>query len=399
MAKKYIFVISQLSILVLFCISFLRGQELNSIPGPPFQNCWELSETIVNKVASDNVSKIFIPISYGTIKTLDTSKNEIWSISLGGEIIAQPIYRDKSLYILSKVSKSSNENIKEQDSAIYFISAVNTESGTSKWRKEYSSKRTPILFSQRDKLIIGLDKDLNHPSRHNLNLIILDAHTGDVILERNYDFSVTQYYNIPDENIVMLISTNSRASFSTLDGEFVSFNSSIENIKTGSAYSGGIILSDNKGILYFVDSTGKENRLKIRFGAKVTDIAFYNDKFLISSLDNFIYSVTLDGKQINWKKRFPGRVVEKPVISQNTIIAFSQGDSSLYFINFDDGKVFNRITIPDGEEIIGSPVALNSFVIVTTNKGIRAYSSDNCKKITATDKLYLLLPQKLINSL
>lgn len=369
-------------IFILFGIQFLQAQKLNLAANTPFQKCWEVTTTLSNNLASDNEAQIYLPIFPGQIKTLGVNKNENWKIDLGGEIINRPLYQNKMLYVLSKITNQA----RELGNIAYFISAINTNSGITEWKKEYVSEKIPIVFLQKSNLIIILAELTHSLDEQSSKFIVLDINTGQPILEKTYNFIVKQFFNGSNEDLTFLTSKNSITSFSISDGELLSFNISLKNIESGSTYEDGVLLSDNKGSLYFIDSSGKENKFKIRLGAKITHISLYNNRFLISSLDNFIYSVSADGKQINWKKRFAGRIIEKPIVEQNTVIAFSQGDNSLYFINFDDGKVFNQITVSSGEEIIDSPVLLNNFVIITTNKGIRAYSSDNCNNFTAAGK-------------
>ncbi len=369
-------------IFILFGSWFLQAQKLNLAGRTPFQKCWEVTTTLSRNLASDNEAQIYIPIPLGQITTLGVNKNEIWNIDLGGEIINRPLYQNKILYVLSKISNQERES----GGITYFISAINTNSGIAEWKKEFISEKIPIVFLQKSNLIVILAELTHSLDEQSSKFIVLDTNTGQPILEKTYNFIVKQFFNSSNKDLIFLTSKNSITSFSISDGELISFNTSLKNIESGSAYESGVLLSDNKGSLYFIDSSGKENKFKIRFGAKITHISLYNNKFLISSLDNFIYSVSADGKQIDWKKRFAGRIIEKPLVEQNTVIAFSQGDNSLYFINFDDGKVFNRITVSSGEEITGSPVLLNNFVIITTNKGVRVYSSDNCNNFTAAGK-------------
>ena len=373
-------------IIFLFCNSFLSGQA-ELIANPPYQSCWGLTERVTNKIASDNENKLFIPNSSGSIKTIDVNKNEIWSFELGGEIASQPIYKDKTLYVLSKVNKSIDREMEETDTVDYFISAINAESGISIWRKEYKSKQTPILLARQDKIIVFLN---NYKSTRidelSLSFITLNASKGDEVFERNYNFNIKLFYEISDEDIVILTSANKIVFFSTINGDLTSFNGSAGDIQTGAVFNKGLILTDDKGILYFIDPTGRKSRLKIRFGAKITHIVFLRDNFLITSLDNFIYLISADGRKIIWKKRFAGRIVEKPTVIQNAIIAFSQGDNSLYFINPDDGKVFSRITVSEGEEIIESPLILNNLIIVTTNSGIKTFSSGKCETLAVADR-------------
>lgn len=380
----------KLVILILVCSFFLRGQAAVSTPNKSFQNCWTLSARLANRVASDNDNKIFIPLQNSILKAIDTDNNELWSTQPGGDIIAQPIYQDETLYVLSKISISFGGRNKP-DRFVYSVSALDTNSGISRWRKEFGSETIPNLFSQKGRLIVYLNQKVENSGESIASFHILDEQTGNLVFEKNYDFEVKEIFSASgklkeEEKIIMLTSENSVASFSPADGRLVKLNTAIKKIRTVSTYRNGFLLSDESGYIYFVQPSEGENKFKIRFGASVTNMTTYKESILISSLDNFIYLVSSDGKQLVWKRRFAGRITEKPIIDSDTVVVYSQGDSSLYFLNYEDGKVFNRITIADDEEIIGNPLLLNNFVVLTTSKGLKAFSSEVCKNFTAAEK-------------
>jgi len=394
MFRELIFSGFKLFTLILFCSIFLMGQELGSILSAPFQICWESPDRITAKIASDKEKTLFIPLPNGIIKAIDTNKNEIWRADLGGEIMAHPFYQTKTLYAVSKIHESPTGQTKETKetgdiNTEYSISALDTDSGISKWKKEYRSETIPALSLQSGRLAIILTGKASDSNGRVLSLDVLDKNTGDTILKKNYGFGVKQFFNTAtedNENIVALSSSNSIISFSILDGKTKSFNISIKSIQTGATSGTGLLLSNDRGNIYLIDSTGLETKFKIRLGARITSFALHRSSILISSLDNFIYSISSDGKQINWKKRFAGRIIEKPIIYLDAVIAYSQGDNSLYFLNYDNGKIINRITVADGEEIIGSPIFFNNLLIVSTSKSIKAFSFGSCRNFTAAER-------------
>jgi hypothetical protein len=377
----------KLFILILAGNFFLKGQESNSVLNTPLQVCWDLPGRIAVNIASDNAKNIFIPLSNGVIKTININKVEVWKADLGGEIVNQPIYQKRTLYVTSKVI-STNHTIKTGD-ITYSILALDTGSGISKWKKEFRSERVPILSLRGDRLVVILAGSTGNSGESTSRFNIIDTNTGNTIFEKSYVFGIKLFLNAFDEkteNIVILTTLNSIFSFSTLDGKTASFRTSLRGTQTGAVSDTGILLSNDRGIVYLITLTGEENKFKIRFGAGVTSIAQQKESILISSLDNFIYSVSLDGRRVNWKRRFPGRIIEKPITTPENIIAYSQGDNSLYFLNYDNGKMFNRVTVGDEEEIIGSPILLKNLLIVSTSKSIKLFSSGTCPSFAATEK-------------
>lgn len=389
MFRKLILSGCQLFIFILVCVTFFRGQELNSILHNPFQKCWESPEKTSTTVASDNESNIFIPLFTGIIKAIDLNKNEAWRTDIGGEILSPPIYHARTLYILSKLNERSAGRNNEAANAKYSITSLDADSGIAKWKKTYRSKKIPTMTLQKDRLLIVLTENAKGSGEKHSNFNVLDALTGNLIFEKNHSFEIKQIFNTANENgenIIILSSLNSIISFSILDGKIITSATSIKNIQTGAVFNKGVLLSNDRGGIYFVNPKGEENEFKIRLGAGTTSIAQHKNSILISSLDNFIYSLSTDGKQIKWKKRFAGRIIEKPILLPDTVIAFSQGDNSLYFLNSNNGKTFNRIDLSSEEEIIGSLLLLNKLIVVSTNKGIKVFSSSGCGDFTATER-------------
>lgn len=395
---KLIFSAFKASVLVLVLSFFLSGQELNSFPQSPFLNCWEMPENLAANVASDNDNKIFLPLSNGIIKAIDIYKNEIWKTEIGGEVVIQPSHRGKNLYVLSKTDTVEGENTEGIYISRYSITALDKDSGITKWKKDFKSEQIPMLSSKKGALIIIQNRGFSNSTADNSSLSVLDENTGDVLLERNYNFGVKQVFNAwsekgekgekseKNENILMLTSLNSIATFSISNGKTLLVNLSTKNIQEGTVFEKGILVSNDRGNVYFIDSKGNEHEFKIRLGARAASITYYKDSLLISSLDNFVYSLSLDGRKINWKRRFSGRITEKPIVNQNAVVIYSQGDNSLFILNYDDGKVINRVTVTDKEEITGEILLLKRLLVVMTSKGIKVFSSDRCENLAAASR-------------
>lgn len=370
--------------------SAVFGQEADKFAAEPFQKCWETSETDTIHIASDNVSNLFIQNSSGQIKSLDVFGNENWTLELGGRFIKHPQFQTDTLYMLSKTEING---ISETDSEIdtgdtyrqdnlksdsYFVSAVNSANGIVRWRKDFKSSKEPLLLLNGKTLIISLSEgDFSKLSALN----ILD---GIQTYEKNLDFTISKFFGVTD-NLLMFAGSDHQIGIVSLpEGKVRLFNNDFKSIQTGLLNGDSAILSDAGGYLYLVNFSGTSADIKIRFGGRVSSILSNGGRFLISSHDNFLYSISKDAKKILWKKRFAGRITEKPVIAENVLILSSQGDNTLYFLNPEDGKVLNQISLSAGEEFSGGPSVLGSILVVDTNKGIRAYSSSKCENRTST---------------
>jgi outer membrane protein assembly factor BamB len=355
----------------------LNAQEGINLTAP-FRKCREIKNSSIAIIASDNEINIFLLHLNGQIKAFEENQeeiqNEIWSLDIGGEVAAEPLFAGKTLYVLSKQilpeEMSARAGIYENTG--YFITAVDTLSGVSR------SKNKPYLKFFENKLYIFTDTD-------NLSLLsILDISDGQIVSERELNFRFSQFYNA-EGSLIAGKNDSFLVSYSINKGESKFFKNFAVNIETASVKGRDIVFSDKKGNLYFADeATGAVRKSKIRFGAKITFIKLFRDRLLLASNDNFLYSISADGKKIFWKKRLAGRITSEPVIFRGTVVTYSQGDNSLYFIDFEDGKVLNRIA--NEREIINKPLVTDGFVVLQTDDGFSLYKTADCKTSTAAKK-------------
>ena len=368
------------SILLLFIYSFNSPIQVNGretqITSTPFQKCWNYPEVNSSLVASDNISSFFLENSQGQIKNINSLGKENWNLELGGETISKPIYLNGTLYILSRTdSIKSTINIQN----IYSVAAVNSLTGLVRWRMNFNSITIPFLILYKENPAIIFTRD------NVSELILIDSVKGSTLLENRFNFVFSKFYGVSKDLIVFENSRHQVGFLSISEGKVKSADNNFKSFEIGSVNSEFAMLADANGSLYLLNFLGNITAVKIRLGGKISSIIFYENKYLISSHDNFLYLFSKDAKKIIWKKRFAGRIIEKPIISQDVFIAFSQGDNSVYFISPEDGKTLNQINLPEGEEISSSPIILGDLILVNTSAGISAYSSSKCGNRTNTE--------------
>lgn len=381
MGKELIFLIFELCILFSYGFSFLYGQNLNSNFHTPFQKCWETATFYSDFTASDNENNIFLPLSLGKLKAINRDNLDIWNIELGGEIISKPIYQNERLFILSKIVEKENSAEAE-----YFVSAVNTNSGVIEWKKEFKSIGDPFfLLYQGNPLVVTRRHSISQQNIFS-DFKIFGAFNGNILSDIKPRAGVKRLLFSDGERILFVTSDDKLLVFSLSDEKLTSLKIPAKDIQRGLIYEKAVLLADAKGNLFAVDLSGSKKVRKVKFGAKITGLVFFQDKILVSSLDNFLYSISPDGNKVLWKKRMSGRVTVKPAFNRGAVVAFSQGDNFIQFINPEDGKTFNQISVAEDEEVTGNLVFINDMAVAQTNKGLRAYGSDHCKNVTAAEK-------------
>lgn len=362
-------------LLILNAPVFLNAQESSNFT-TPFKKCLENKDTSIFTVASDNEYLFFIFDLNGQIKALEKLQTEIWTLDIGGELAAKPVFFNKTLYILSRQVK--NKGLSDQDEvykdAGFYITAVDTFSGLSKWKKDFYSENKPYIKLFDNKLYILTDDESSSL------ITVLNLSDGKIFSERKLNFKFSQIFNAAD-SLILGKDASSLVSYSINKGERKIHSKSVVNIEAAFASGEDLIFSDKNGSFYFANASGDQRKSKIRFGAKITFIKSFQNRLLLSSNDNFLYSLSGDGKKIFWKKRLPGRITTEPIIFRGVIITYSQGDNSLYFIDFENGKILNQITTD--QEIINNPLVNENFVAIQTSGGLSLYKTAECEDSAA----------------
>lgn len=112
---------------------------------------------------------------------------------------------------------------------------------------------------------------------------------------------------------------------------------------------------------------------KFKTGGKITSITKENENTIITSLDNFLYSLSVNGK-INWKRRFSGRLINKPLLLENYLLLDVLGDDRLFIIDSSNGNVISTIYSKTPK-----PISLQKdMVILSSNNSLHIYKRNSC---------------------
>jgi outer membrane protein assembly factor BamB len=150
-----------------------------------------------------------------------------------------------------------------------------------------------------------------------------------------------------------------------------------ELIKSGAISSQNMQLaSDN-----LFDKVSVENNLLIKsknnvvvwknkFGGNINDISFFKNNILVSSSDNFLYSISSKSGNKVWKLRFTGKVLGSEVLSEDIGITNVFGSNQIYLVNLANGKLVSTLQMENTEYSILKPLSADKKVIIQTNLGL-----------------------------
>lgn len=348
----------------------------------PFKPCGGTisSRTDIKQIASDNEGNLYITDSKGTLESikipLETSNstdnsNETnntgntskiweytsnWQITLGSEIISNIGTDEKNIYVASR-SIQVDEPAK--------LRAISKLTGITNWQTElYKTDRVTLLKFKYLYVIAGG------------YLLVIDVDTGSKLgetfenfdmLSKSFVYSTNRNEAPSNKSIVSNISLTKKADIDPKDVTRLT-----ENRKT-------VFIGSKNGDLQVFDRIKSKRLWNGKVGGEITSIIFFEpDKILVGSMDNFLYMFSADKGNLIWKRRLANRLTEKPLIIDKIAFIANNGNSLASIIDLTDGKVINRISLPESHYFTANSLFINDRALISTNRGILLYSRNLC---------------------
>ncbi|MGI8542954.1 MAG: PQQ-binding-like beta-propeller repeat protein [Aridibacter sp.] len=328
----------------------------------PLQKCWEVSLEDMSNItlASDN-ELLYIP-AINKIKALNTSDgNMIWETEIKG-LINGKLLLDNELLLVSSEQEDQKKSL---------LTILNSKTGIPYKQINLDSYPASIQTVFNGNLIIT----------NNNNINAINLNTEDLIFKSD-TLNKIYFISSPENSRIYLGSKNETLIELSLSDGRISRQININNNPTYIFY----FRNFEQIIIGYKDGTVNSfnNNLKktwdLKFGGEITDIKNFKENLLISSKDNFMYSVkAVKGNNI-WKLKLPGRIVGSILINQETLLIVSFGSESAILINPQNGRVINKIDFEKDTYFVSQPVYINYKVIIPTNRGIKAFSQSCSQK-------------------
>jgi outer membrane protein assembly factor BamB len=141
-----------------------------------------------------------------------------------------------------------------------------------------------------------------------------------------------------------------------------------------SVHRGIVYFGSADGYVYAVDEASGQFRWRTRTGAGVQAVTVTDEGLLVASLDNFVYSLSLDHGDRLWKRQLAGRIAAQPLAaSDGALFTPLAGDTGVV-LDLHDGKQLNSIPIGEDNTTAASPIVIDNVLFVTTRQGLLAFS-------------------------
>ncbi len=336
----------------------------------------EKTTSIIN--ASDNVLKLneklnnqnlIITFENGKIEKINLEKNAVlWVSDLGGEIISDPTFENGKVYLVTKVlGVSSVIGVLDSKNQIEnnILWSIDTETGLTEWQLPFTSDEIMSLNISQDKIILTTKNGV---------IYLIEKNETRNFRRVNLSLKIYSAPSFTENKIYLGTADNSILVVSAENGEILSELPKLQSAASVLGASGNqVFWGDKKGSVNLFDTTKKKKIWSVHYGGEISSLDLVRDGILVSSLDNFVYLISIKKGKTVWKRRLAGRVSTKPLVSGNFAVFTVSGNDNAVILDLRDGKIVNQIALDGKGAVLSTPLITGNSLLFLTNKGIFSF--------------------------
>jgi outer membrane protein assembly factor BamB len=332
------------------------------------KKCWvsEVKTPAQRLSASDNDKVLIFSESSGKMGALDLiSGHPIWQSEFGGEIVSNIVTDQTSVFFAA--NPAPKEGVKPDSTT---LRSVSKQTGITIWS---------VTVPYSEKSYLGWDVNYMFAVTADGVVVALDKKDGTIKWQTSLDKTLAAAPHFTEKYIglavesgeIFLISSQNGERLSQMASPFPAISVFISDINT-------LISGDKKGNLWAIDIPTKQVRWKFKNGAQVSSITGAGENMLVSSYDNFVYQMSPANGNVLWKRRLPGRVIERPLVTRDFAVVRVLGEPEVSFIDLKTGKILGKIVSEGEDDITTALVTGPGLVVLGKSDGIYLYGVNNC---------------------
>lgn len=326
---------------------------------------WEFkSDETINLTPATEGERIYLPLSAGSLVSLSTSDGQlIWKMEIGGELSSSPVADERAVYVASEARLEEDSKTPRATGA---LRALGREGGITQWMRTLPKPVRGALAMNRTAIFGGASDGRVYAVRKS---------TGDILW-------LTQFSVVFNSQPAAI---GSRLYLGSEEGTLYALDQAtgkpLWRYRTRGAIRGRPVAAD--GILYFgsadgyvyavYESTGRL-RWRTRTGAAVQAVAIAGDGLLATSLDNFVYYLSLPKGARLWKHQLAGRIPAQPLTANDGALFIPLSGDAGVVLDLRDGKQINLLPLGEESSVAASPITAGKLILVTTRHGLLAFS-------------------------
>ena len=288
-------------------------------------------------------------------RSISFPDNTLWQSEFGGEIVSNLVTDQTSVFFAA--NPAAKEGVKPDSTT---LRSVSKQTGITIWS---------VAVPYSEKSYLGADTNYIFAVTGDRVVIALDKKDGAVKWQTNVDKKLAaaphfteKYIGLASESSeIFLISPQNGEQTFQMTSPFPAISVFIPDVNT-------LIPGDRKGNLWAMDILTKQIRWKFKNGAQVSSITGAGESILVSSYDNFVYQMSPANGNVLWKRRLPGRVIERPLVTRDFAVVRVLGEPEVSFIDLKSGKILGKI-VSEGEDDITTALITGAGSVDTRQVG------------------------------
>ena len=285
-----------------------------------------------------------------------------WKSDTGGEISASPIADDRGIYVASEYGDVASVSRMTKGA----LRALGQESGVTRWmrtlpapiRGSLAVSATTLFGGAGDGTVYAIDKQTG--------LTRWSTRYSGAFASQPILSGALLFIGSDDGSLHALDQVTGKAAWSyrthgPIRGP-VAVISGVVYFGSGDAYAYAV--SESTGKLLW----------RSRTGAAVQSVAGTGEGVLVASLDNFVYLFSLNRGRRIWKRQLSGRISSQPLTATDGALYVPLSSNSGVVLALRDGKQVNTLPIGEDNSIGASPIGVGNLVLLTTIRGLLAFS-------------------------
>ena len=344
--------------------------------------CWAypLGEDEASALASDGV-RVYIGGASAKVEALSLDGKKMWATELGGDITSNLLAGDLGLFLVTTTvaEKAAPSNI---------LRSLSRETGITNWSAKLPDASQHFLGAYKDAVIVVSKSGV---------IQSLDAKTGVVRWKREIADGFASPPAFTGEKMIVASTGKQVFVISLANGEIDSLRKVPSAVTAiGQSVSGNVVVGDERGNATLFVGTTEKPYWKFRSGGEVSAIFPVDGHILITSHDNFAYSLSTRNGGVAWKRRLSGRVSQIATFRDKFAIISSFEDHGAVIVDLITGKVAGQIALGLEEFVTYDAVVADGLIFILTNQSAYAFSLSGCptKKEDGPDKSPATAPLK-----
>ncbi len=321
----------------------------------------------VAEALNADAQRVYVGTADGSVLALNSNiSSSVWRTELGGEIVSNIVSAEMGMFVVSNPVK-----VAESASAESILRSLSKETGVPNWAIRLPfSERVFLGTVEGTIVVVSVDGWIAGVA----------AQTGRVRWQTPSFGRITARPTFSAHGIAFGTSEKQMFFVSLETGEVV-FKGSTDFIPTAITNPSPelLVAGDERGNVLSIGIPGGKNIWKFKSGAAISFVQVSKEGLFITSLDNFIYLISMYNGDVIWKRRLPGRVIEGGLIIEGFVAVLIYGENSAFLIDSKKGKIVDQLAQNDKNFVNQVPVPIrNSGLLTTTSDAVTLYSIKDC---------------------